>query len=544
MKKFLSIFSILFAFAALNANAEVKLYLNDTNLQVGTDGVIELCIEAENAIGTVNAVFELPEGVTVTKIVSEGAAVTFNKAENNLLLGKGDPYFSSGVVAQIYVNVAEDVALGDYPMTVTFGKIVEPSLKTYDFANVESTLTIQKTAVIDPQDSDYAFEIIPFTLAANETKDIPVYMKNVQYVSGLSFTVTYPENVQAGNKKSGMSTTWTKPTINTEMLYSTEYNPQAKADGDDEITPLSAKVSQSNSGQVATYTIDPTGDLFLTSEDEYKQIMTISVKGKSGLEAGVYYLKISDISIKSFEPTDDEPIEGTISGGEYYASIFSGTPTETDPVVYGHYTAEGTAALNSVAENFRTVEMSAATIDEGCVVNDVLVYTKDATSYNRAVDEGRYATICVPFALEGDYYVVSSITSSSITLKEVSEVAANTPAITKGAIAVSGEANVALGTPSVGENNLTGTYEYLPNVEGYYLANNKFYNDGAEIKPFRAYIPGTGAKCLSVYLETANGVIDITNELSNEDIYSLQGIKMNNTRKGINIVGGKKIYVK
>ena len=100
---------------------------------------------------------------------------------------------------------------------------------------------------------------------------------------------------------------------------------------------------------------------------------------------------------------------------------------------------------------------------------------------------------------------------------------------------------------SVDGLTMKGTYETfdLVNGAGYYISNNKLYSDGAKIRPFRAYIEGAASvKSLSIFLEDETGLVDITDKFSEEDIYNLQGMKLNKTQKGVNIVGGKKVLVK
>lgn len=530
MKKIYTIFALLFMLIAINANAQ-EVYFKSTKVQVGAEGKIELCLETPNPIGTVNVEFTLPEGVTVQSIQSDGAAITFNPAINNLLLGKGAPFYSTGVVATITVNVDADANLGDYPMIIKMAKIVEPNLTTYDFDNVESTMTIQRTAVIEDQDPNYALEVIPFAVDKGATSaSIPVNMVNKDEVAYISFDVEFPSGITP--TKSGRA--FTKPTVNGDRLTN-----------GGEITALSAKAPTLVPGTTTTYHYELNNEEIDTYDADGSGLaMTLPVT--LAVEEGVYTVKLTNINIQS--TTDYESF--TDHTGEYYFSTFVGNPV-ADAILYGHYTEEGKKAAATMQGG--TADITAANVDGELSLNDVLVLSKEATSYNRA--NGGIATICLPYELTSSettkYYTLKEISAKTMTFEEVETVPANTPALVQGTIATCAEGYImpgTAGTVAVAGTTMTGTYEMyeLAASKGYYIAGGKFYSDGATVKPFRAYFDGvvTGVKSFSVQIETATGIIDVTDQLSNEDIYSLQGIKMNKTQKGVNIVGNKKVYVK
>lgn len=537
--------SVLSVFATDYETESNVAYLKDCNLQVGTDGTIDLYLKSERPIGTVHVIMDMPEGVTINSVVSNGAAVTFNEKENNLLLGKGEPYYSTGKIATLNVTVAADAQLGYQTMTIKEQTIVEPDLTTYILYGVNSELTIQKSAVIKEMPEGYGFAIIPFTLAANEKKDITVYMKNALDVTDMNITVNLPEGISNQYTISSRGAkTYTSATLDKSNLYSSTH-PECPA--------LVLKQEIANNGSKINYTLDnESGDSFLPT-DEYVPAFTIPVVGSSSLAEGVYNLSISLSSIHACE--DFSTWKGyEYHGGEYLASVIVGQPAQEEAILYGHFTSDAASTFTTALKNVAIADVTAATVDEGVKFTDVLVNEKGGNSYYTRTSVN-YGTTVLPLDLTTEntdkLYKIESMDSEGIIIEETDVVAANTPCIFKGTINAEG-ATPTLGVPSeqgLGQTTFKGTYEAtsIAEGEGYYIASNgKFYNDGASIRPFRGYFDGAvvGAKSFTVILDDATGLIDITDQFSKEDIYNLQGIRMNNVQKGINIKGGKKVLVK
>lgn len=519
--------------ATFDVNAKDVVYIEGV-LQTGVEGNLSIMLKnSSKAVGTITYVFSMPEGVTmnvnaegdVVDIVSDGSVTCHQQADGSfkLAINYGKTWGVSTTarsIASIPVNCTASV--GEYYIEATSAQVIFADNTGVDFADFSTTVTVQNTAVIEDQDPNYALEVIPFVVSKDATSvSIPVNMVNQDEVAYISFDVEFPAGITPS--KSGRA--FAKPNVNESRLTN-----------GGEITPLSAKAPTLVSGTTYHYEL-ANDDIDTYASNGTGLAMTLPATISDAAE-GVYTLKLKNIKIQS--TTDYETFASHT--GEYYTSVFVGEPI-TDAILYGHYTAEGKAA--AAAMKGGSADITAATVDGELSINDVLIMGKDKTSYARKVGANDYATICLPFAIAGDLYTVKEISETSITLAEATEVAANTPAIIKGNINFSKEGYIVPEAPVAGANGLTGTYKYIDKVTGYYLAGNKFYNDYADVKPFRAYIPAPAtAKPLSILVETANGIIDITDQLSAEDIYSLQGIKMNKTQKGVNIVGGKKIYVK
>lgn len=176
------------------------------------------------------------------------------------------------------------------------------------------------------------------------------------------------------------------------------------------------------------------------------------------------------------------------------------------------------------------------------------IAVEGTTSYTRNLST-QYGTVCVPFELqsteETQYYALSEMTGNKLTFQPVDVVAAGTPALVKGNISASVN-NATLVAPVSGE--MVGTYSnVVPGAVGYFIGQDKFWalEPTTKVGSYKAYIPGAlGAKSLKIFIEDETGIHEVSSEISSDDIYNLQGMKLNKTQKGINIVGGKKVILK
>lgn len=543
MKKLFLLLATLTMCIVANAQS-YSLYVEGTVASNG-EGKLALMLKNEEPLMVVQGNVVLPEGMTVTGItslcdipgngnyVSDGSyKFLFNSTEDV----KIDASNEAVKIADIYVNV-DNMEIGEYSVR-NYGAVlaiypIAESAGTFD--EITSTVTVQKTAVIEEMPEGYALEVIPF-IAKEGASKIDVLFKAPATSKGVTFDIELPQGMMFYDAESEFAPS--VPVLNATVCTKTPTVTLSVLD-EELANKASVSVMGQNTGAAALRK-------YINKLDELTTLVSIPVYvvpsdeiadwGEDyALNEGVYEAKINNIVVTDYA-------SNATYSGNYIASVFVGEPI-TDAILYGHYTTEGKDA--AAAMKGGSADITAATVDGELSINDVLIMGKDKTSYARTVGASDYATICLPFAIAGELYTVKEISETSITLAEATEVAANTPAIIKGNINFSKEGYVAPEAPVAGANGLTGTYKYIDKVTGYYLSGNKFYNDYADIKPFRAYIPApASAKPLSILIETANGIIDITDQLSAEDIYSLQGIKMNKAQKGVNIVGGKKIYVK
>ena len=213
-------------------------------------------------------------------------------------------------------------------------------------------------------------------------------------------------------------------------------------------------------------------------------------------------------------------------------------------------------------------------------------FAAKAASYNRTMKEGTtWATLCLPFevSLDGKNFRAFKLLSAdegtnTVELKEIeTSIAAGTPVIikmTNGATELNlSEANKAIAkkvqTSESADGNclLKGLYtqkvfDKVANNNCYIVKGDKLMNPAKLLantnvtkvasKPFRAYMVDhsssvDGVKMFSIAIGGGTTAIDSLNTIANDkaEYYDLQGKRLNEPQKGINIVkrGGKTMKV-
>ena len=207
-----------------------------------------------------------------------------------------------------------------------------------------------------------------------------------------------------------------------------------------------------------------------------------------------------------------------------------------------------------------------------------------AASYNRTINT-TWATLCLPFevSLEGQNFRAFKLLSAddateTVELEELKTIEAGTPVIikmTNGATELKfteADKNIAKDvlTSATADNNyqLQGLYtqkEFSKDADNncYIVKGNKLMNptkllENTKVtkvvsKPFRAYMVDNsssapaGAKMFSIGISDSTTAIDTLNTIANDNAiyYDLQGKRLNEPQKGINIVkrGGKTMKV-
>ena len=168
-----------------------------------------------------------------------------------------------------------------------------------------------------------------------------------------------------------------------------------------------------------------------------------------------------------------------------------------------------------------------------------------------------YATLYAPVALtipDGVTAYVATDNRDYLTLTAIDGgiIPANTGVILAGAATTY---NFVITTGgSVGSNALTGTVAAIARPSGSYILSNGtsgvgFYKDGASTIPgFKAYLPaaspGNGVKTFRFNEETAIEALESAKEAGSAKIYNLAGQRVTKAKKGIYIVGGRKVVIK
>ena len=226
-----------------------------------------------------------------------------------------------------------------------------------------------------------------------------------------------------------------------------------------------------------------------------------------------------------------------------------------------------------------TGETTQLTVDNLALTDnkDLVVYepfTATAASYSRTINT-TWATLCLPFDVSLDdqnfrAFELGSVNNDEVVLKELNTIIpAGTPVIikmTNGATELS--FNVAnkeiakdVKTSATDDNNyqLQGLYtqkEFSKDADNncYIVKGDKLMNPAKLLentkvtkvasKPFRAYMvdktsaPAAGAKMFSIGISDSTTAIDTINTIANDkaEYYDLQGKRLNEPQKGINIV--------
>lgn len=545
-------------YTALDKNAANVLYI-EAKVQTNQKGVLNVYMKSNTTIGTVDFQFFMPEGFTLINSEDEKAqsvvgtySIYPNQPDGSIKNAiSGMTWAASDtpkLLATIPVNVTAGV--GTYNINAIQYQMVKMDASEASLVNnVYTQVIVQRTEDITPQRSDYSLEALPFAVAGGETTmNIPVNFKSSGYVRNIEFAIEYPTGMLTSKSGKKYSITVDKSRFDT---------------GND----ASLTVAATN-GTNVTFT-NPEADLIKanTSGNLFNIPVTLT-----NVENGIYTIKFKNIKV--YVTNDEADDLSTESLPDYNFTVFVGNSTEnTDPILYGHYTTGAVTALATNADviamlkNVATIDATATNTDlvaaeaigkmcEGKLLYSTIMGQTTTAMYRSSTN---WSSICVPFEVSSNssvqYYTISNTVNDGIILKEAASIPANTPAFCKAKAAYTLK-KVGYIMPEstvdgayAGGLTTKGTYSTI-NVAGdagYYLSNNKFYNDGATVRPFRAYLEGSlaGAKELHIFLEEATGLRDITSEFSKEDIFNLQGIKMGNTQKGaVNIVNGKKILVK
>lgn len=541
MKKFLF---ILMAFVAtMVAKAEdYELYAVGTVTPNG-ENTISLMIKNKEPLQMVQGEITTPAGFTIESISSTCAI-----AGDGNYVSNGNFRFLFNAMTDVCIpasNEPQEIAkltvtctnlpTGQIQLINTGCKLAmypsaDPAQDSYE--DIISYVKVQKAAVITPQRDDYAFEAVPTCVATGATSmKLPVNFANVGYVEKISFNIEYPEGMLT--TKSGKN-------------YPIDVNKERFDTGSDATLTVKA-----TSGTAVSFT---NGDSDLV-EPGNGNLLSIPVT-LTGVADGVYTIKFTDIEV-SVTNDEADPIS-TETLPDYYVSVIVGQPKAQEVILYGKFNKDAADAFTAALKNVAIANTTGVKFGDGALIEDVILTHEPSNTSIYSRTSENFATTVLPYDLTTNpncqLYTITEMTSGSIVIEEADNVSANTPCIFKGDLSAWTDEG---GVPAFGTINdkvlssttFKGTYE-ATNIAagaGYYIAaNGKFYSDGATVRPFRAYFEGAiaGVKSFSINLSTPDGIIDITDQFSTEDIYSLQGIRTQSAKKGVNIIGGKKVYVK
>jgi hypothetical protein len=231
-------------------------------------------------------------------------------------------------------------------------------------------------------------------------------------------------------------------------------------------------------------------------------LLSITIDVASTVSPGTYDLKLSDIQFS----TNEDPANTVIMDDVSFTITVPGASTET-----------------------------------------VSISLANANSYNTYVAEKDLDFTTISDKAEA--YIVTAVSATEATLEKVDAVPASEPILIKCLGSGDLEVPVAASTPTVSGNKLaTGQ----PSDGDYLLATDgsKFvlWNGEGTLASNKAYLPAgaisSGAKPFSIDLGTATGISEVKAAKADGAIYSISGVRVAETQKGVYIMNGRKVIVK
>ncbi len=192
-------------------------------------------------------------------------------------------------------------------------------------------------------------------------------------------------------------------------------------------------------------------------------------------------------------------------------------------------------------------------------------FTATSATYSRTCSS-QWGTLCLPFEIKGTYdgvtfYSLNKVEDDVMYFTPVSgSIAAGTPVVFKmnatGTLSIS-ESNVAVVSNPVdavnGSWTMQGTFTSQDFMYGYsnyyYIAGDKFWNDGFTAAPYRGWFVGPATSGSAPYRISTGDDTEGLQYVEQEDgsvkvYYDIQGRKADSTRKGLVIENGKLMMVK
>lgn len=469
---------------------------------------------------------------------------------NNIMIQSYDPTvsiaYAPGIVkiATVTFSIDDDVLPGDYDITI-FKSLLNPGHKTE--ADISATLTVQRPMNIQAMPEGYSLEVVPF-LAQEGSGNLEFYLTSKTTLKDIEFDLELPQGILLYDSEFNQST----PTVNTASCYNSNAVPTTFTINSETSAHYFSKGVTTGAPKVKRYFLAANEPVLVATIPFY--IVPTEEIGGWGNE---YILgKLSEIKLNNINLRD--VASSDVFTGNYAASVIKGIVDDvTDPILYGNFSSNEAKVLLNYISNARTLDISQTTgmTAESAATSLEGVYVQGATqSALMPKSQGTYRTVCVPFAVSGTgRYVISSVDASSITLSQAPEtIPANTPFVATAGVVVGNESVYPQPTltpeTNAGAYLFKGLYQKTTINGGvYYIAQDKFWRADSDVTvaPFKAILTGSlAAKSLKIFIEDETGIREVTNQFDNEDIYNLQGIKLNKTQKGINIVGGKKVILK
>lgn len=379
--------------------------------------------------------------------------------------------------------------------------------------------------------AENVLQIMPATYEAGKTVYFNVELVNDCPIDGVSFDLYLPEGFSMG------SVCAIYPGYNDEASdYQAPTNGSRNAYYDEEgEVYLTAQSLSKNAMTLAPTEYEGAGActrIMTVSMDGYPfsgnsgQIIRFQVKIPAGAE-GYYPVTLRNIQLSSSEANLKDKVLCSTS----YIKV--GNPTNATLALEGKIASFVNESL-AKETGISTLDLSKVTASNGTftyvdgrAVKAPEAAVKGKVAYKREVSG--LASVCLPFAADIKAYTYTEMAGEYAIFDEVSNLAANTPAIV--------DANIDI---TVEEATISSVEGKTIN-SGYYLKGGNLckVNGSAKIAPLRGCWDIT-APVKGFKFNDADAILTVDAN-ANEDIFNLNGVKLNKAQRGVNIIGGKKV---
>ena len=309
-------------------------------------------------------------------------------------------------------------------------------------------------------------------------------------------------------------------------------------------------------GKYKFTTAHPYRPIASTKPAEFKhEEAVVSVSGQADAsQIATYVENISDDSNVSVVDVTNANVTSTFQ--ELRDELLANANVSQNVLNYAKPGAETTETPNVVIGD----ECRNLVVTDGAPMPVTAAFTAVKAAYVRPMDT-QWGTLCLPYDIIADHenapydlYTISANTGEELVLSIVDDgvVSAGTPVIVyrnakeSGIDMTNDNGNIRVSGSREGSMQLVGCLEQTQITEGYYIADNAFWNasnvtGGVVVPPFRAYIANSGnARRLAISIDTdtdATGIeaIDAMNA-EGATYYDMSGRKTNGIQPGINVV--------
>lgn len=368
--------------------------------------------------------------------------------------------------------------------------------------------------------AENVLNLVPFSIAPGTDTYVDIVINNETPVCWIQFDLYLPEGLSVYRNKSGNFIT-SSFALNNEDGRTTYYD----EDEEDNVTVLggTSGYNEITEGGVTYFRYGGAGDTPLYGNSG--KVFKIRIKADASVPAGIYPIIIKNVSLLNNDETGPEKLSST-------SYVVVGEPENATLALEGEVPSFVNEALASETA-IGTLDLTKATASNGTFtyVDGRAVKApadlKGKVAYKRSVSG--LASICLPFAADIKAYTYSNMAGEYAIFDEVSNLAANTPAIV--------DANIDI---TVADATI-GSVEGKTINSGYYLKSGNLckVNGSAKIAPLRGCWDIT-APVKGFKFNDADAILTVDAN-ANEDIFNLNGVKLNKAQRGVNIIGGKKV---